>query len=102
MELELRSSKVKFRAASNPCTLVTLRQQALKLVRLSKSCSVKGPLGFCKAKRMAAFRPGSGMDASCAWVEAMKLAHIKIARKPRMPSFFVIVLVFTVDERLIG
>ena len=45
-------------------------QQAPKKFKLSKSCCVNGPTGFCNASRMAAFRPGSGMETSCARVGA--------------------------------
>src|SRR6266404_3366636 len=77
-ELESKSRIFKLRAASSPCTLLIFRQQALRLVNLIRSCSVNGPVGFCKASRMAALRPGSGMDTSCAKVEDMKPVKISV------------------------
>jgi len=49
--------------------LLMFRELASRFVRLSRSCWVKGPLGFCNASRRAAFKPGSGMDTSCANTE---------------------------------
>src|SRR5262245_28166515 len=57
-----RLSDTKLRAASSPFMLLTFRWLAFRFVRLSRSCAVKGPLGFCKTSRMAASSPGSGMD----------------------------------------
>jgi|SRR6185436_9744028 len=48
-EFESRSRILKLRAASNPFTLLMFRLPAGKLVKLSKSDSVSGPLGFCSA-----------------------------------------------------
>jgi hypothetical protein len=58
--------------------LLTFSLRALRFVRLSMSCCVSGPVGFCSASRTTAFNPGSGMDTSCAWLGAMKPASISI------------------------
>jgi len=60
--------------------LLMPRQQALTTVKLSMSCSANGPLGFCRAARMAAFNPGSGMDTVCASVEVQKLTSASTVR----------------------
>src|SRR5690348_15099927 len=46
------------------------RRCASRLVKLKRSCWVRGPVGFCKASRMAEFKPGSGIAISCAPREA--------------------------------
>src|SRR5436190_17814263 len=71
--LDWRSRSVKLRAASKPCKLLIFSDRAVRFVRPSKSSSVKGPLGFCKASRMAAFRLGSGIDTSCARADVVAL-----------------------------
>ena len=45
-------------------TTPALVLKALKLVKLSRSWPVKGPTGFCKAWRMAALRPASGITTT--------------------------------------
>ena len=75
-----RSSETRLRAASSPTMLLTFRRLAFKFVRLSRSCSVNGPNGFCRAARMAPFRPGSGMDTSCATTGTVRLVRINKIR----------------------
>src|SRR5205085_3162885 len=65
------------------CTLVILRKIALRLVRPDMSCCVNGPTGFCSASRTTAFRLESGIETSCAKVEAAKLVRTSRARTSR-------------------
>src|SRR6266566_2385075 len=78
--LESRNSRSRLPAASSPSTLLTSREEASRLIRLSRSCSVNGPLGCSKASRMAAFKPGSGICTSCARVAVTKLARTSRVR----------------------
>src|SRR5439155_23693761 len=50
----------------------------------------EGPAGFCNASRIAALRPGSGMDTSCAWVETMKPVRISVGMMPEMVLKFIV------------
>src|SRR5689334_16104965 len=74
--LDWRESAAKLRAASNPAKLLMFRLLASKLVRVSRSCWVNGPAGFCSAARTAALRPGSGRETSWAAVEITKPVKI--------------------------
>ena len=79
-ELESRSRILKLLAASRPSTLWIWRPPALKLVRLSKSCAVNGPVGFPSVARIAASRPASGTDRLCANVEVVKPVRLSVAK----------------------
>jgi hypothetical protein len=63
-EFETKLRIFRFRAACNPATFVILNPPADKFVKLNKSDSARGPLGFCRVWRIAAFKPGSGMEIS--------------------------------------
>jgi hypothetical protein len=89
-KLDWRSSETRLRAASRPSRLKILRWLAFKLVRVRRSCWVRGPVGLCKASRIAESNPGSGMTTPCATIETGKQAKRVVAKIEKTVCLFIV------------
>ena len=88
-KLDWRSSETRLDANSRPSRLKILRLLAFRLVSVSRSCWVSGPVGLCKVSRIAASSPPSAMTTSCARAEAVRKGNKIVARTEKVVRFFI-------------
>src|SRR5262249_7486101 len=91
-KLNLRSRETRLLAASRPSRLEILRLVAFKLVSVSRSCWVSGPMGLFKASRIAARNRASGIETFCARAEAARQFKTTAAITEKIVRFFIMLV----------